>query len=108
MLAKLFCLPYEVLYEPQLNKREYEIEPLTPTQKKNFETYFKADIMLYDYFNKSLHHKIEDYGRKEFYEEVEKLKVRKQLKNMAINLFRLFMKNARKMSSTAYGRKLLE
>ncbi|CAG5112986.1 Oidioi.mRNA.OKI2018_I69.chr2.g7138.t1.cds [Oikopleura dioica] len=74
LLAKLFCLPYEVLYEPQLNKREYEIEPLTPTQKKNFETYFKADIMLYDYFNKSLHHKIEDYGREKFHQEVEKLK----------------------------------
>jgi len=75
MLAKLFCLPYEVLYEPQLNKREYEIEPLTPNQKKNFESYFKADIMLYDYFNKSLHYKIEDYGREKFYEEVDKLKV---------------------------------
>ena len=86
LLAKLFCLPYEVLYEPQLNKREYEIEPLTPNQKKNFENYFKADIMLYDYFNKSLHYKIEDYGREKFYQEVDKLKVEEDFNILIIFL----------------------
>ena len=75
LLAKLFCLPYEVLYEPQLKQHKYEGEPLTANQKKNFESFFRTDIMLYDYFNKSLHHKIEDFGREKVNEEVEKLKV---------------------------------
>jgi hypothetical protein len=104
LLAKLFCLPYEVLYEPQLNKREYEIEPLKPNQKKNFENYFKSDIMLYDYFNKSLHYKIEDYGREKFYEEVDKLKVRLNYKQFHNLSYRLFTRNVKKMLSCACGR----
>ena len=54
LLADLLCIPYEVLYTPRRNSRDYETEDLTPAQTKTFEKFFKQDIIMYDYFNKTL------------------------------------------------------
>ena len=62
LLAHVLCVPYEVLYITSKNSRKYEVEPLSPSQQKNFETYFKQDLMLYDFFNQSLHRKVEEFG----------------------------------------------
>ena len=37
--------------------------PLTPKQMSNFEKYNKVDIELYNFFNASLHEKIDAFGR---------------------------------------------
>ena len=55
-------VPYEVLYVEMLNTRKYEVEPLSDRQEKHFREYFKQDILLYDFFNQSLHRKIENFG----------------------------------------------
>jgi len=62
LLADILCVPYKVLFVKARNHGSYEIEPLTENQQKNFNLFFKQDRMLYEYFNKSLHEKIENFG----------------------------------------------
>lgn len=64
LLSHVLCVPYEVLYIESKNSRAYDVEPLTAQQMKNFKKYFKQDYMMYDYFNKTLHRKVEEFGRK--------------------------------------------
>ena len=54
LLADILCIPYEVLYTPRRNSRDYEQDELTHTQMSTFKSFFKQDIMLYDFFNKTL------------------------------------------------------
>ena len=54
LLADILCVPYEVLYTPGRNARSYEKHELTSSQMTTFRAFFKQDIALYDYFNKTL------------------------------------------------------
>ena len=72
LLAKILCVPYEVLYVESRNSREYEVQPLTGNQQTNFERFFKQDIMLYDFFNQSLHRKIDEFGKEVYFEPFAK------------------------------------
>ena len=69
LLSQVLCVPYEVLYVESRNSRHYEVDPLSDRQMKHFNTYFKQDIMLYDFFNKSLHRKIEAFGHEVIFKE---------------------------------------
>jgi len=62
LLSHVLCVPYEVLYITSKNSRHYEVEPLNEERMKTFKTYFKQDIMLYDFFNQSLHRKVAEFG----------------------------------------------
>ena len=62
LLAHVLCVPYEVLYITSKNTRKYEVEPLSDSRMEIFETFFKQDLMLYDYFNQSLHRKVAEFG----------------------------------------------
>ena len=64
LLSHVLCAPYSVLYVESKNSRKYEAPPLTNKQTANFEHFFKQDILLYDYFNKTLHQKVEAFGHK--------------------------------------------
>lgn len=61
-MAQILCVPYTVLYLEPINERKYELTPLSKKQKENFQKFFKQDLMLYDYFNETLHKKIEAFG----------------------------------------------
>ncbi|CAG5103908.1 Oidioi.mRNA.OKI2018_I69.chr1.g994.t2.cds [Oikopleura dioica] len=63
LLAHLMCVEYSTLYREYANKKDYEVPPLTPKQMSNFEKYNKVDIELYNFFNASLHEKIDAFGR---------------------------------------------
>ena len=54
LLADKLCIPYEVLYTPRRNSRDYELDPIDETQMDIFNEYFKQDIIMYDYFNQTL------------------------------------------------------
>jgi len=45
------------------NKKDYEVPQLTQKQLATFEKYNKVDIELYNFFNASLHEKIDAFGR---------------------------------------------
>jgi len=62
LLAPILCAPYHVFYVESKNSRDYEVEPLSTKQMEIFKQFFKQDYMLYDYFNKTLHRKVEEFG----------------------------------------------
>ena len=58
LLADLMCIPYEVLWTKRRNSKDYFQEPLNEAQMGIFKTFFKQDFMIYDYFNQTLHGKL--------------------------------------------------
>ena len=58
LLADLMCIPYEVLWTKRRNSKDYFQEPLNEAQMEIFKTFFKQDYMIYDYFNQTLHGKL--------------------------------------------------
>ena len=64
LLAHLFCIPYEVLYITSKNSRQYEVPPLSQQRMDTLKQFFKQDFMMYDFFNQSLHRKIDAFGHK--------------------------------------------
>jgi hypothetical protein len=63
LLSHLMCVEYSTLYRAYANKKDYEVSQLTPNQLATFEKYNKVDIELYNFFNASLHEKIDAFGK---------------------------------------------
>ena len=62
LMKHMLCAEYEHLYQESTNVREYEIEPLNAERQATFEEFHKTDTLMYNYFNASLHRKIEAFG----------------------------------------------
>ena len=62
LMKHMLCAEYEHLYQESTNVRKYEIEPLNAERQATFEEFHKTDTLMYDYFNASLHRKIEAFG----------------------------------------------
>ena len=61
LLRHLLCAEYEHLYLENKNQRQYKKEFLNSNRQAVFEDFHKADILMYNYFNASLHRKIEAF-----------------------------------------------
>ncbi|CAG5112934.1 Oidioi.mRNA.OKI2018_I69.chr2.g7097.t1.cds [Oikopleura dioica] len=74
LMKHMLCAEYEHLYQESTNVRKYEIEPLNAERQATFEEFHKTDTLMYDYFNASLHRKIEAFGHEKMKEEIQKAK----------------------------------
>ena len=73
LLAKLLCVPYEVLWQKTLNPRHYEKPILRPDLTDKFNAHFAVDLAIYDHFKHVLMQKITDFGAERMSAEVAKM-----------------------------------
>ena len=73
LLAELLCVPYKVIWQKQLNPRKYEKPTLRADLEEKFNNHFKTDIIIYNYFEKILQKKIDDFGRDRMEQEILKM-----------------------------------
>ena len=63
LLKHMLCCKYEDLFVPNKNVKEYEKEELSEKQMEIFKNFHKADLQMYDFFEKSMLRKIEAFGK---------------------------------------------
>ena len=66
LLKHMLCAEYQHIFKPNVNVKEYQVKPLDEIRQKIFEDFHKADILMYNYFNASMHRKIEAFGKQVF------------------------------------------
>ena len=71
LLKHMLCADYKMLYKKNTNSRKYEIKPLNDERQAIFDKFHKADILMYNYFNASLHRKIETFGKRRMESEIK-------------------------------------
>ncbi|CBY31914.1 unnamed protein product [Oikopleura dioica] len=62
LLKHMLCADYRMLYKESTNSRDYVIEPLNAERQAIFDKFHETDTLMYNYFNASLHRKIEAFG----------------------------------------------
>ena len=62
LLKHMLCAEYSMLYKESTNRRHYKIEPLNEERQAIFNKFHESDTLMYNYFNASLHRKIEAFG----------------------------------------------
>ena len=67
-LKHLLCCEYEDLFVPNKNMKEYQKPELTEEQMEIFKNFHQADLQMYEFFEKSMHRKIESFGEEVSYE----------------------------------------
>ena len=62
LLAQILCCSYKVLFVEASNSRNYVVPPLSESQEENFKNLNKQDYQMYEYFNRTLHRKVAEFG----------------------------------------------
>lgn len=63
LLKHMLCCEYVDLFVRNQNVKKYEKQALTAEQMKIFKDFHQADLQMYEFFEESMHRKIEAFGK---------------------------------------------